>query len=200
MNRFPKLKNRIAMYTFTTTLIAGIASMAFSKKVKKPQSHTLSVKSIYDIHLKDINGDAIDLGAFKGKKIMIVNVASRCGYTSQYKDLQSLYKKSQDKLEILAIPCNDFGSQESGSNSEIKQFCEVNFGVTFTMGDKMNIKSSPISPIYKWLSSPELNGWNSDLPTWNFCKYIIDEDGNLTHFLKSNVNPSGSEIRDILAS
>tara|TARA_B100001175_G_scaffold24966_1_gene18520 strand:- start:248 stop:850 length:603 start_codon:yes stop_codon:yes gene_type:complete len=200
MNRFSKLKSRIAMYTFATTLIAGIASMAFSKKVKKPQSHTVSVKSIYDIDVKDINGDAINLGTFKGKKIMIVNVASRCGYTSQYKDLQSLYKNNQDKLEILAIPCNDYGSQESGSNSEIKQFCEANFGVTFTMGDKQNIKSSPISPLYKWLSSPELNGWNSDLPSWNFCKYIIDENGNLTHFLKSNVNPSGSEIQNILAS
>ena len=200
MNQYPNLKSRIAMYTFTTTLIAGIASMAFSKKVKKPQSHTVSVKSIYDIDVKDINGDAINLGTFKGKKIMIVNVASRCGYTSQYKDLQSLYKNNQDKLEILAIPCNDYGSQESGSNSEIKQFCETNFGVTFTMGDKQNIKSSPISPLYKWLSSPELNGWNSDLPSWNFCKYIIDENGNLTHFLKSNVNPSGSEIQNILAS
>ena len=129
---------------------------------------------------------------------MIVNVASRCGYTSQYRGLQELYENHQEELEIIAIPCNDFGSQESGSNSDIKNFCETRYGVSFTMGSKQNIKSSPISSIYKWLSDPKQNGWNSNLPSWNFCKYIINEEGQLTHFLRSSFSPNGEDMKSII--
>ena len=119
-------------------------------------------------------------------------------YTSQYKDLQSLYETNKDKLEIIAVPCNDYGSQESGSNSEIKNFCETNYGVSFTMGSKQKIKSSPMSDLYRWLSDPKQNGWNSSLPSWNFCKYVINEDGQLTHFLRSGVSPTGKEMSEII--
>ena len=198
MFHFKNNRNAFAMYTFTSTIIAAILSMAFSKKILEPPNPCKSIKSFYDLDLKDINGKNINLDSFRGKKIMIVNVASQCGYTPQYKGLQSIYDKYNDKLEIIGIPCNDYGSQESGTNDEIKNFCESNYGVTFTMGAKQNIKSSPISNLYEWLSNPELNGWNSTLPSWNFCKYIINEEGQLTHFLRSSVNPSGKEIIKIL--
>ena len=188
------------MYTFATTLITGVFSMAFSKSVVEPEISTDSLSSFYDLKFSDINGDTINLNRFKGKKVMVVNVASQCGYTSQYKDLQGLYENHSDKLEIIAIPCNDYGAQESGSNSDIKDFCEINYGVSFTIASKQNIKSSPKSGLYHWLSSPEQNGWNSSLPSWNFCKYIIDENGKLTHFLRSGVNPSGKKIKSIINS
>ena len=186
------------MYTLATTIITGVLSMAFSKNMVKPKNNVVAPDSFYDLNITDINGESIHLSKFKGKKVMIVNVASRCGYTSQYRGLQELYKNHQEELEIIAIPCNDFGSQESGSNSDIKNFCESRFGVSFTMGSKQNIKSSPISPIYKWLSDPKHNGWNSSLPSWNFCKYIINEEGQLTHFLRSSFRPNGKDMKSII--
>ena len=191
-------RKKIIMFTFASTVITGVFSMAFSKNVIEHEGVVNGSKSFYDLSIIDINGEKINLEKFKGKKILIVNVASRCGYTSQYRDLQSLYEKSKDKLEIIAVPCNDYGSQESGSNSEIKLFCETNYGVTFTIGSKQKIKSSPISDLYRWLSDPKQNGWNSSLPSWNFCKYVINEDGQLTHFLRSGVSPTGREISEII--
>ena len=184
---FIKKRKKVIMFTFASTVISGVFSMAFSKNVIEHEGVVSGSKSFYDLYINDINGEKINLERFKGKKVMIVNVASRCGYTSQYRDLQSLYEKNKDKLEIIAVPCNDYGSQESGSNSEIKNFCETNYGVSFTMGSKQKIKSSPMSDLYRWLSDPKQNGWNSSLPSWNFCKYIINEDGQLTHFLRSGV-------------
>ena len=156
------------------------------------------IKSFYDLSINDINGKQIDLLSFKGKKVMLVNVASKCGYTSQYADLQELYKDYKDKLEIIGIPCNDFGRQEPGTPDEIKSFCKFNYGVTFPLAEKQKIKSNPVSELYKWLSDPDLNGWNSSLPSWNFCKYIIDEEGNLIQFFKSGVDPNGKEILELL--
>ena len=193
-----KERKKIIMLTFASTIITGVFSMAFSKNVIEPKSVRSGSSSFYDLSVNDINGEKINLEKFKGKKVMIVNVASRCGYTSQYEDLQALYEKNKDRLEIIAVPCNDYGSQESGSNSEIKNFCETRYGVSFTMGSKQKIKSSPISDLYHWLSDPKQNGWNSSLPSWNFCKYVINEDGQLTHFLRSGVNPTGSEMIEII--
>ncbi len=155
-------------------------------------------RSFYDLSINDINGKKIDLLSLKGKKVMLVNVASRCGYTSQYADLQELYKNYSNKLEIIGIPCNDFGRQEPGTPDEIKSFCKLNYGVTFPLAEKQKIKSNPVSELYKWLSDPDLNGWNSSLPSWNFCKYIIDEEGNLIQFFKSGVDPNGKEILELL--
>lgn len=155
-------------------------------------------KSFYDLSINDINGKKIDLLSLKGKKVMLVNVASRCGYTSQYADLQELYKEHKEKLEIIGIPCNDFGSQEPGTSDEIKSFCRLNYGVTFPLSEKQKIKSNPVSDLYKWLSDPDLNGWNSSLPSWNFCKYIIDEEGNLIQYFKSGIDPNGKEILELL--
>jgi len=174
-----------------------MAAILFSNSILNAGGYTSSMKSFYDLQLNDINGDEIDLQSFKGKKVLLVNVASKCGYTDQYADLQELYETHGDKLEIIGIPCNDFGRQEPGSASEIQNFCKINYGVTFTLAEKQKIKSEPISGIYQWLSDPNLNGWNSSLPSWNFCKYVINESGELTHFFKSGVNPNGKEILDL---
>ena len=174
-----------------------MATILFSNSTLNAEGYTSSMKSFYDLQLNDLNGDKIDLQSFKGKKVMLVNVASKCGYTDQYADLQELYETHGDKLEIIGIPCNDFGRQEPGSANEIQKFCKLNYGVTFTLAEKQKIKSEPMSGVYKWLSNPSLNGWNSSLPSWNFCKYVINETGELTHFFKSGVDPNGKEILDL---
>ena len=130
------------MFTLITTVFTGIGAMMFSKSSIKAGQGKKSSKSFYDIPIKDINGGFIDLKSLRGKKVMIVNVASKCGYTSQYADLQDLYEAKSDKIEIIAIPCNDFGRQEPGSAEEIKSFCNVNYGVTFTLASKQKIKSN----------------------------------------------------------
>ena len=180
------------------TVASGAAVMLFGKNVKRPPDDYESLKSIHDIQVTDINGKSLKLKNYAGKKILIVNVASRCGYTGQYKDLQKLYDEYGDKVEILAVPCNDFGGQEPGSLSEISNFCKVNFGVTFPILKKVNIKSNPIDPLYSWLSDETKNGWNSSLPSWNFCKYLVDEKGTLIRFFRSGVNPMSSDILSLL--
>ena len=174
-----------------------MATILFLNSTLNGGGYTSSMNSFYDLQLNDIDGDKIDLQSFKGKKILLVNVASKCGYTDQYADLQQLYEMHGDKLEIIGIPCNDFGRQEPGSASEIQKFCKINYGVTFTLAEKQKIKSKPMSGIYQWLSDPNLNGWNSSLPSWNFCKYVINESGELTHFFKSGVDPNGREILNL---
>ena len=174
-----------------------MVTIPFSNSILNAEGYTSSMKSFYDLQLNDINGDEIDLQSFKGKKVLLVNVASKCGYTGQYADLQELYETHGDRLEIIGIPCNDFGKQEPGSSNEIQKFCSLNYGVTFTLAEKQKIKSEPISDVYQWLSNPNLNGWNSSLPSWNFCKYVINETGELTHFFKSSVDPNGKEILDL---
>ena len=157
-----------------------------------------SISSIYDIKLESISGVDLDLETFRGKKILIVNVASNCGFTSQYKALQNLYDQYGDKIEVIAIPCNDFGGQEPGSSKEIIEFCNLNYSTTFPIMAKSNIKSTPQHPLYTWLSDPSLNGWNKKLPSWNFCKYLINEKGELTHFFKSNISPTSKKITSLL--
>jgi len=188
-----KLLPRLLSLSTILTLVAIISL----NNILNAGGYNNSMKSFYDLQLNDINGNKIDLVSLKGKKVLIVNVASKCGYTSQYSDLQDLYENHSDKLEIIGIPCNDFGRQEPGSASEIKNFCKMNYGVTFTLAEKQKIKSKPVSDVYEWLSNPDLNGWNSSLPSWNFCKYMIDESGKLTHFFKSGVNPNDKEILDL---
>ena len=150
--------------------------------------------SIYDISLNKLNGEPFSLSDSKGKKILIVNVASKCGYTSQYRDLQALYESYSDKIEVIAFPCNDFGGQEPGSNAQISEFCSINYGVKFPIMDKVNIKKGKVHSIYKWLTDPNLNGWNSTSPSWNFGKYLIDEKGNLLKYYPSSVSPTSDKI------
>jgi glutathione peroxidase len=148
----------------------------------------------YSINFKNILGEEKSFKEFSGKKILIVNVASYCGYTRQYKDLQKLQDSYGDQLQVIAFPCNDFGSQEPGNNSQIAQFCESNYSIKFPVMSKINIRKKPIHPVYKWLTNSDLNGWNDSKPKWNFYKYLIDEDGNLIKSFGSNTSPLSSEI------
>ena len=146
-------------------------------------------KSIYDYNLISIDGDSISMSEYKGKKILIVNVASWWGHTPQYAGLQTLYEKYKNDLVVLGFPANNF-LQEPGKNAKIKSFCSTKYGVTFPMFEKTNVKKSDNqNPLYVWLSNKELNGWNDKSPSWNFCKYLIDEDGKLIEMFSSKVKP-----------
>ncbi|AKQ47650.1 glutathione peroxidase [Rufibacter radiotolerans] len=159
---------------------------------------TTAASSIYDIPLKTIDGKDTSLKAYKGKKLLLVNVASECGYTPQYEDLEKLHKLHGDKVVVLGFPANDFGGQEPGSNQEIAQFCQKNFGVTFPLFEKAAVTGKEQQSLYKWLTSKEANGSNAEAPTWNFCKYLIGEDGRVLKFYPSKVSPLSEELlRDI---
>lgn len=183
-------------------LIAGSLFTSCARVESRPQTmettETKAATSFYDFKLKAIDGKEIDFSTFKGKKVLIVNTASECGYTPQYAGLQELHEKHGDKVRIIGFPANNFGGQEPGTNTEIQGFCQKNYGVTFQMMEKISVKGSDASPLYTWLSSKDLNGWNNDAPNWNFCKYLIDENGKLLKFYTSPVKPMSEEITSVL--
>jgi glutathione peroxidase len=154
----------------------------------------LTSSNIYNIELKALSGNTLQLEKFKGKKILIVNTASNCGFTSQYEDLQNLYKKYGEKLEIIGMPCNQFLKQEPGTANEIAAFCKKNYGVTFTMLEKADVKGKNQHPLYKWLTKEELNGVRNSNVKWNFHKFLLDEKGKLLADFGSSVNPLSEEI------
>ena len=126
---------------------------------------------------------------------MIVNTASNCGYTNQYAELQKLYEHSREDLTIIAFPANDFKEQEKGSNEEIAQFCKINYGVSFPLAKKSSVvKGANQNKVFEWLTHKELNGWNDKQPSWNFSKYLIDEEGNLTHYFDPAVSPLSEQV------
>lgn len=141
-----------------------------------------------------ISGTPLDWSKFKGKKILIVNTASECGYTPQYEALQKLYEKYSDRLEIIGVPANNFGGQEPGTNSEIQSFCARNYSVSFTMTEKIEVVGNGQHALYKWLTTPADNGWNDRAPDWNFCKYLLNEKGELLKFYNSAVSPLDQSI------
>lgn len=145
--------------------------------------------TIYDYKIKSIDGSSVDLAAFKGKKILIVNVASECGYTPQYADLEKLYRQYKDKLVIIGFPANNFMGQEPGTNEEIQQFCTSKYDVTFPLAEKISVKGKDMAPIYKWLTEKKLNGVEDSEVSWNFNKYLIDEAGEYVCHFKSKVEP-----------
>ena len=163
-----------------------------------PDDSSLSNISFYSLSAVDIDGNLINFDKYKGKKLLIVNVASKCGYTHQYKDLQELHKKYNDKITILAFPSNNFGFQEPGSNDQIETFCEKNYGVEFQLFEKSDVRGKKINDVYKWLSSIDENGWNDKSPRWNFFKYLVDVDGSLKAIYSSNTNPLDNEIMDFV--
>lgn len=155
-------------------------------------------KSIYDFKVPALDGGTIDFSAFKGKKILIVNTASECGYTPQYEGLEALYKKYQDKLVIVGFPANNFGGQEPGSNEEIKAFCKKNYGVSFPMAAKVSVKGEDMAPIYKWLTSKTQNSVLDAEIKWNFNKFLLDENGKMIAYFESKVKPDSEEILKFL--
>ena len=150
--------------------------------------------SVYDITINTLEGGELDLSELKGKKILFVNVASKCGYTPQYKDLEKLHKQYRDQLCIIGVPCNQFGGQEPGTSEEIATFCEKNYGVTFQLTEKIDVKGSDQHPLYEWLTKKSENGSLDSKVKWNFQKYLVDEDGNLVAMFNSGTKPMSSEI------
>lgn len=193
------MKNILFLGCLLLLMSAYTISKAHLPKAKTTsQTENAVVKSFYEFTMKDLNGAEVDFSAFKGKKIMVVNVASKCGYTPQYEALQKLYSENSDKLVILGFPANNFGGQEPGSNEEIKSFCSENYGVTFPMFEKISVKGFDKHPIYRWLSDAQQNGWNNEEPSWNFCKYILNEEGELIKFFPSKVAPLDQQIIDTI--
>jgi glutathione peroxidase len=164
-------------------------------KIMSNKENAMPSASIYDLAVKLNNGKELKLADLKGKKILLVNTASNCGYTNQYADLQSISEKYRDRLVVIGFPANDFADQETGSDDEIAAFCQVNFGVNFPLAKKSSvIKGNEQNSVFRWLSDKRLNGWNDQEPTWNFSKYLVNEEGQLLNYFGAAVSPSGSEI------
>lgn len=160
-------------------------------RFKKPANKT----SIHQFKATTIDGEILDFLSLKGKKILVVNTASKCGFTPQYKGLQELYEKYKDKnFVIIGFPCNQFGEQEPGTGSDIKEFCTRNYGVTFTMMEKVDVKGDHISEIYSWLTTKSKNGVKNSSVKWNFQKYMIDENGFLVDYVLPFKSPNCSKI------
>ncbi|MFT3909998.1 MAG: glutathione peroxidase [Ferruginibacter sp.] len=151
-------------------------------------------KNIYGFKVASLDGNTIDFSTFKGKKILIVNTASECGYTPQYKELEELYEKYKGKLVIVGFPANNFGQQEPGTNSDIKAFCTKNYGVTFPMAAKISVQGDNTAPIYKWLTHKYLNGVLDAEIKWNFNKFLLDEHGKMIAYFPSKITPMSEEI------
>mgnify|MGYP006104530423 FL=1 len=162
--------------------------------------YTMSINAqtnIYDISINSIDDELIDLNQYKGKNVIFVNVASYCGYTGQYAELQEL-QETYDDLEIIGIPCNQFLFQEPKSQSEIKQFCSANFGVTFMMTEKINVKGKNQHDLYKWLTNKELNGSEDSYVKWNFQKYLVNKKGEFVKYFPPRMSPLSEDITKYL--
>ena len=184
-------------------LIAAVAIFASCAQAKtnttiienmKTNTMADSAKSIHSFSVKALDGSSINLSDYKGKKILIVNTASECGYTPQYKELEALYEKYKNKLVIIGFPANNFGGQEPGSNTEIKTFCEKNYGVTFPMAEKISVKGNDMAPIYKWLTGKAENGVLDAEIKWNFNKFLLDENGHIIAKFDSGTTPMSDDI------
>ena len=157
-----------------------------------------NAQSIHEFKVKGMDGSTINLASFKGKKILIVNTASKCGYTGQYEALQKVYTQYKNKLVIIGFPCNQFGGQEPGSNEAIVEFCEKNYGVSFPLADKVDVKGDNAAPIYKWLTQKSQNGVLDATIGWNFNKFLLDEQGKMIAYFPSNVKPDSESILSYL--
>lgn len=156
-------------------------------------------RSLYDLTITLNTGKELSLGNFRGKKILLVNTASNCGYTPQYEQLQQLYEQYHQQLEIIAFPSNDFKEQEKGSDEDIARFCQVNYGVTFPLVKKSSVLKGPGQhAVFRWLSHASENGWNDAAPSWNFCKFLISGDGTLLEHFESGVSPLSMQITDAI--
>lgn len=199
-------KNLILTLTGVAAVVALTSFMSLSTLVKgifsdkkdaasAPTNVAAPTKTLYDFTVKSIDGKPVSLSGFKGKKVVVMNVASKCGYTKQYADWEKFYKEHGDKVVVLGFPANNFMGQEPGSNEEIAQFCKLTYGVSFPMFEKVSVLGEDQAPLYKWLTTKSLNGWNDKAPTWNFCKYVVNEKGELTNFFASAVKPEDPEFK-----
>jgi glutathione peroxidase len=184
-----------------TTLLGLLIGLLFgcqNKVIQKPESELMQNRpNIYSFKVQDLSGNEFDFATLKGKKVIIVNTASKCGLTPQYKELQALYEKYKDQnLVIVGFPANDFMSQEPGTNEEIAEFCEINYGVTFPMMSKISVKEDDMAPIYKFLTQESENGFSDSQVEWNFQKYLINQNGQLEKVVGPRISPTDKEIVD----
>ena len=182
-------------------LLYPLIMKAEKKETKKIHHNPRDVQPVIPFHSLESTLNSkqpFHFSGLRGKKVLLVNVASNCGYTPQYTELEALYQQNKEKLVILGFPANDFKEQEQGSDEEIASFCKVNFGVTFPLFQKQSVLDTAGNRVYKWLAEPAENGWNSQKPTWNFCKYLVDENGKLLAFFPAAVSPLGKEISKLL--
>jgi glutathione peroxidase len=186
------------IFTLLMSVPAWLASCFNANKVAVSNSaltnDTTKMEQFYSLQATTIDGETMTMEKFRGKKIIILNVASKCGYTPQYADWQSFYDAHKEEAVVLGFPCNQFMFQEPGSAAEIESFCQKNYGVSFPMFDKVDVKGSDASPVYKWLSDPAKNGWNSEVPSWNFSKYLVNEKGQLVAYFAPGIKPSSPEF------
>ncbi len=183
------------LFLMFTTLISGLFADK-KEAIMRPNEETTGTKSLHDFKMKALIGDeTIDLSQYKGKKVVLLNVASKCGYTPQYADWQKFHEAYGKDIVVLGFPANNFGGQEPGSDEDIATFCQKNYGVSFQLFDKIDVVGKLQHPLYKWLSTKDLNGWNDKAPTWNFCKYVVNEQGQLTNFFASGVKPTDPEFK-----
>ncbi|NLN31982.1 MAG: glutathione peroxidase [Flavobacteriaceae bacterium] len=167
----------------------------FSFLISCNAQNQTKMNTIYDYKVEDISGDEFDFADLKGKKILIVNTASKCGFTPQFEGLEEIYQKYKDQnFVIVGFPSNDFGQQDPGSNEEIAEFCKINYGVSFPMMSKISVKGDSIAPIYEFLTQKELNGKKNSSVKWNFQKYLINEDGTFHDYFYSITKPDSKKI------
>ncbi len=174
------------------TILMTLFSFLGNAQTKEPK------ESLYTLKIEGISGDDLNLNQYKGKKILFVNVASKCGFTNQYDGLQELYTKYKDKLVVIGLPCNQFGAQEPGTKTEIQSFCRLNYGVDFLMTEKIEVKGENQHPIYQWLTQKSKNGKMNSSVKWNFQKYLVDEEGRLIDVFYSITKPMSSKITKLL--
>lgn len=170
-----------------------------NSKVFNNDSLAAPGQSLYDLSVVLNNGDSLLLSSLKGKKILFVNTASNCGYTDQYDDLQKLYEETKDKLIVIGFPANDFKEQEKGTDEDIEQFCRLNYGVSFPLAKKTSVVPGENQhPVYQWLTDKNKNGWTNKKPSWNFSKYLVNEQGVLVNYFDPSLSPVGKEVTEAI--
>jgi glutathione peroxidase len=179
--------------TLTAAQSCNIFTSTASAAMNNPEA-LAQAGTVYDFTVKSIDGKDVKLSQYKGKKLLIVNTASECGFTPQYKELEELYKKHGDKVTVLGFPANNFHGQEPGSDAQIATFCEKNYGVTFPLFSKISVKGADTAPLYQFLADKTRNGGISEAPSWNFCKYLVDEQGHVVKFYPSKITPLSPEL------
>ena len=184
-----KLTSLFLVFAVAVMGLASFISSKFTHGQKAPVQ-----QSIYDFKITALNGDTIDFSQYRGKHLLIVNTASKCGYTPQYADLEKLHDDYGGKIAVLGFPANNFLWQEPGSNEDIASFCEKNYGVSFQMFEKISVKGGSKHPLYKWLEAK-----TGETPSWNFCKYVVSKDGNDVKFFSSGVKPLDEKILSLLS-
>lgn len=182
------------MKRFAIALLTGMIAFWGNSSLAQENENSTAMSSIYSIEINALDGSALDLSAYKGKKLLIVNVASKCGYTPQYVELQELHEQYGDQVTVLGVPCNQFMNQEPGTAEEIATFCERNYGVTFQLTEKVDVQGEQQHALYAWLTNKSQNGVQDSSVAWNFQKYLISENGELIAVFEPGMDPMSDEI------